>query len=90
MKATQTEAAAHIAARLAGSKGLVMTLQNGMGNAEAIAQIIAVDRLLVGTTAHGSTMLAAGSIRHAGVGPTTVGMWARGERAFENARQIAF
>lgn len=89
VKATQTKAAAQTAARLAGSTGLVMTLQNGMGNAEAIAQHIAPNRILVGTTSHGSTMLKAGSIRHAGAGPTTVGMWATGDKAFENARQIA-
>lgn len=89
VKATQTETAAKIAAQVAGSKGLVMTLQNGMGNAETIAQVISPDRILVGTTSHGSTMLKAGSIRHAGAGPTTVGMWATGEKEFENARHIA-
>jgi 2-dehydropantoate 2-reductase len=89
VKATQTEAAAQTAARLAGSRGLVMTLQNGMGNAETMAQFISPDRILVGTTSHGSTLLKAGSIRHAGAGPTTVGMWATGENTFEKARQIA-
>jgi 2-dehydropantoate 2-reductase len=34
-------------------------------------------------------MLKAGSIRHAGAGPTTVGMWAEGEKEFQQARQIA-
>lgn len=89
VKATQTEAAAQTAAQLTGSKGLVITLQNGMGNAEAIAQTITPDRILVGTTAHGSTMLKAGSIRHAGAGPTTVGMWAGGKKKFQIARKIA-
>ncbi len=89
VKTTQTEAAAQTAARLAGSKGLVVTLQNGMGNAETITQHITPDRILVGTTAHGSTLLKAGSIRHAGAGPTTVGMWAKGEKEFQQARRIA-
>ena len=89
VKATQTKAAAQTAARLAGSRGLVMTLQNGMGNAETIAQVVPPERILVGTTSHGSTMLKAGSIRHAGAGPTTVGMWAEGENEFQQARQIA-
>ncbi|MGD9058398.1 MAG: 2-dehydropantoate 2-reductase [Desulfobacterales bacterium] len=89
VKATQTEVAAKTAAQVAGSKGLVMTLQNGMGNAETIAQVISPDRILVGTTSHGSTMLKAGSIRHAGAGPTTVGMWATGEKEFKYARHIA-
>jgi 2-dehydropantoate 2-reductase len=89
VKATQTEAAAKTAARLAGTRGLAMTLQNGMGNAETIAQFISPDRILVGTTSHGSTLLEAGSIRHAGTGPTTVGMWAPGEKELESARRIA-
>ncbi|MGD2100494.1 MAG: 2-dehydropantoate 2-reductase [Desulfobacterales bacterium] len=89
VKATQTEAAAQTAVRLAGASGLVMTLQNGMGNAESIAQHISSDRIIVGTTAHGATLLAAGSIRHAGVGQTTVGMWAGDEAQLQTVRQIA-
>jgi len=88
-KSTQTRAAAISAALLAGSKGLVMTLQNGMGNAETIAEYISPNRILAGTTAHGATMLEAGSIRHAGTGPTTIGMWAGGAKEFQSARQIA-
>jgi len=89
VKATQTRSAAESAALLAGAKGLVMTLQNGMGNAETIADFISPDRILVGATAHGATMLAAGSVRHAGIGPTTIGMWGGGAKGFQRARQIA-
>jgi 2-dehydropantoate 2-reductase len=89
VKATQTHAAVQTAARLAGDTGLVMTLQNGMGNAEAIAKIIASDRIAVGTTAYGSTMLEAGSIRHAGAGSTTIGMWGQSDKAFKTAGHIA-
>jgi 2-dehydropantoate 2-reductase len=66
-----------------------MTLQNGMGNAETIAEHTPSNRILAGTTAHGATMLEAGSIRHAGAGPTTIGMWAGGEKEFQVAKQIA-
>jgi 2-dehydropantoate 2-reductase len=89
VKSTQTKSAAESAALLAGQNGWVMTLQNGMGNAEAIAQHTPSNRILAGTTAHGATMLEAGSIRHAGAGPTTVGMWAGGEKEFQIAQQIA-
>jgi 2-dehydropantoate 2-reductase len=89
VKSTQTKSAVESAALLAGRKGWVMTLQNGMGNAETIAEHISPNRILAGTTAHGATMLEAGSIRHAGAGPTTVGMWSGGEKEFEIARQIA-
>jgi 2-dehydropantoate 2-reductase len=89
VKSTQTRSAAESAALLSGSNGLVMTLQNGMGNAETIAEHTPSNHILAGTTAHGATMLQAGSIRHAGAGPTTVGMWAGGEKGFQVAQQIA-
>jgi 2-dehydropantoate 2-reductase len=89
VKSTQTISAAESAALLAGRNGWVMTLQNGMGNAETIAKYTPANRILAGTTAHGATMLKAGSIRHAGTGPTTVGMWAGGVKEFQIARQIA-
>ncbi len=89
VKSTQTKSAAESAALLAGRNGWVMTLQNGMGNAETIADHTPPDRILAGTTAHGATMLEAGSIRHAGAGPTTVGMWAGSEKEFQIAQQIA-
>ena len=89
VKSTQTRSAAESAALLSGENGLVMTLQNGMGNAETIAQYISPNRILAGTTAHGATMLEAGFIRHAGAGPTTIGMWAGGAKEFQSARQIA-
>lgn len=89
VKSTQTRAATESAALLAGSNGRVMTLQNGMGNAEIIAEYIAANRILAGTTAHGATLLQAGSIRHAGTGPTTIGMWAGGVKEFQSAGQIA-
>jgi len=89
VKSTQTRSAAESAAFLAGRNGWLMTLQNGMGNAETIAEHTPANRILAGTTAHGATMLQAGSIRHAGAGPTTVGMWAGGEKGFQIAQQIA-
>jgi 2-dehydropantoate 2-reductase len=79
VKSTQTRSAARTAQRIAGSHGKVMTLQNGMGNADAIAECIEPDRVLAGTTSHGATLLGAGHIRHAGVGATTIGSWAAGE-----------
>ena len=89
VKSTQTQSAAQSAALLADRNGWVMTLQNGMGNAEIIAEHTPSNRVLAGTTSHGATMLKAGSIRHAGAGPTTVGMWAGGAKEFQIARQIA-
>ena len=52
VKSNQTESAAKTASQLSGDNGLVLTLQNGMGNAETIAEYIMPARILVGTTAH--------------------------------------
>ncbi len=51
----------------------VVTLQNGLGNVEAIARYADPDRIVGGTTAHGATLLDVGSIRHAGKGNTAIG-----------------
>ncbi|MBW2431828.1 MAG: 2-dehydropantoate 2-reductase [Deltaproteobacteria bacterium] len=89
VKSNQTPSAAKTAQQIAGSDGSVMTLQNGMGNADLIAEIIEPDRILAGTTSHGATMLGAGCIRHAGIGATTIGAWAATEQGRTRAGQIA-
>lgn len=77
VKSTQTEQAAVQAGMCLKDKGLVLTLQNGMGNADIISQHLHPDRVIAGTTSHGATMLEPGLIRHAGKGPTLIGMWSK-------------
>ena len=75
VKSVHTAAAARTAARLVADASLVLTLQNGMGNAEALTTSISPTRIVAGTTAHGATFLRPGAIRHAGVGETVIGAW---------------
>jgi 2-dehydropantoate 2-reductase len=75
VKSTDTGAAARTAEKLAGDNGYVLTLQNGMGNADVIAGVVTPERVIAGTTSHGATLLGPGRIRHAGVGSTVIGMW---------------
>ena len=75
VKSTQTADAARTASELTGNNGFVLTLQNGMGNADIIGEVIDTGRIIAGTTSYGATMLGPGSIRHAGTGPTVIGMW---------------
>jgi 2-dehydropantoate 2-reductase len=89
VKSNQTAAAADSARRLAGTDGIVMTLQNGMGNADILAEGMDAERVLAGTTSHGATMLGPGRIRHAGVGATTIGAWAATELGRRRAGQIS-
>lgn len=79
VKSIHTGEAAKTAAMLAGKEGLVLTLQNGMGNADRIAEVVDPGKVIAGTTSHGATMLGPGKIRHAGIGPTTIGMWQKGD-----------
>ncbi len=89
VKSTQTQKASAVARQLAGKTGLVLTLQNGMGNADVIAESIDPTKILAGTTSHGATLLEAGGIRHAGVGPTTLGAWSTSSAGLQNAQRVA-
>ena len=89
VKSTQTAAAAATAALLAGTAGSVLTLQNGMGNAESLAAEIDPARIVVGTTSHGATLLGPGRIRHAGSGPTVIGPWSPNGPGKQLAERIA-
>ena len=89
VKSTHTASAAETARKLAGSDGAVMTLQNGMGNADILSEFIDPERVLAGTTSHGATLLGPGSIRHAGIGTTTIGAWAETEQGRERARKLS-
>ena len=89
VKSSQTNLAAETAQTIAGTNGSVMTLQNGMGNADVVAEFIDPERILAGTTSHGATLLGPGSIRHAGIGPTTIGAWSQTEEGRQRAGQFA-
>ncbi len=69
-KAGVTEAAAHTAQAVLADHGLVLTLQNGLGNLERIAAVIGQERAAAGTTAQAATLLGPGQVRHAGQGAT--------------------
>jgi 2-dehydropantoate 2-reductase len=79
VRSYQTGAAMAAADTLYDERTAVCTLQNGLGNAEAIAEHVSEDRVVAGTTAHGATVEGPGRVRHAGAGPTTVGGYFGGQ-----------
>jgi len=81
VKSNHTGNAAETAKDILSEKGFMLTLQNGMGNADIIAGIIAPERVIAGTTSHGATLLSPGRIRHAGAGPTVIGLWDGGDHS---------
>jgi len=97
-KATATAAVA-AAATTAGAIGpstLVLTLQNGLGNIEALLAHVPASRLLAGTTTLGTELLGPGHIRALGSGETVLGplpdrspAGAAGGGATEPAERIA-
>jgi len=59
---------------LLGKNTKILTLQNGMGNIEVIAELTAEDRVIGGVTNEGATLIDIGKIHHAGRGQTIIGM----------------
>ena len=54
---------------------VILTLQNGIGNSEKIRSALgAGPRVLVGVTSQAATRLGPGAVRHAGEGPTLIGV----------------
>ena len=60
-----------------------------MGNADIISQLVDTDKVVAGTTSHGATILEPGLIRHAGIGPTLIGMWSKNNNfELENIKNV--
>lgn len=53
----------------------VLTLQNGLGNAEILAKHCGSRRILAGSTSEAATLMAPGQVRYAARGKTTFGAW---------------
>ena len=72
VKSWQTE---HVATQLANclaEDGLVLTLQNGIGNREQLAGILGLPRVALGVTTTGATLLGPGLVRAGGEGVISV------------------
>ena len=72
-KSYSTEEACKGIKDLVGDKTLIMTLQNGIGNVQIIADHFGEDVVLGGVTNHGATLISAGHVRHAGKADTIIG-----------------
>lgn len=73
VKCYHTEAAIRSAAPMIGADTVILSLQNGWGNADRIAAVAGRDRVLVGLTYHSATLLAPGRVKHPGAGLTHLG-----------------
>ena len=73
VKAWQTGRAAEQLVACLPADGLALTLQNGWGNRETLEQALGPERVALGTTTLGATLLAPGVVRAGGQGPVTLG-----------------
>ena len=70
VKSHQTERAAQQAKQILASNGLVITLQNGIGNLETLTVVLGAHATTLGVTSEGATIVRPGTVRHAGWGHT--------------------
>jgi 2-dehydropantoate 2-reductase len=73
VKTYDTEMAVSDALILEKEDTIFLTLQNGLGNEEAICRKIDRKKVMLGVTGHGATLMGLGHIRHAGWGKTFIG-----------------
>ncbi len=68
-----TAAAAAMLADVLPGAAFVLTLQNGIGNVEALLEALGEGRVLAGSTYNSGARVAAGKVAHTNVGNTTIG-----------------
>ena len=73
VKSYDTKAAVEHARPLIGADTAVVTLQNGVGNIEAIAEMIGEGNVVGGSTNIGATLIEPGKVKLAGKGETVIG-----------------
>ena len=75
-KGMHSAAAIRSVAHLAGGETLALTLQNGLGNAEAIAEVFPADRILIGATDLPADLRLPATVSSHGVGHIWLGAFA--------------
>eukprot|EP01117_Protostelium_nocturnum_P015129 TRINITY_DN5833_c0_g1_i1.p1 TRINITY_DN5833_c0_g1~~TRINITY_DN5833_c0_g1_i1.p1 ORF type:complete len:730 (+),score=268.81 TRINITY_DN5833_c0_g1_i1:211-2400(+) len=91
VKSPQTPLAAQVAAKITNPVGgLVLTLQNGIGNREVLAEAIGSDeRVLQGVTSQASYVVHSGLVWHTGHGQTMISSPKNGAISKANVNEVA-
>jgi 2-dehydropantoate 2-reductase len=90
VKAWQTERAARQLADCLADDGLAVTLQNGLGNDEVLAAALGRERVALGVTTTGATLLGPGLARAGGEGTVSIQMHPRLEPIEDILRAAKF
>jgi 2-dehydropantoate 2-reductase len=72
VKSWQTDRAAQQLKECLAETGLAVTLQNGLGNREALIQRLGAGRVALGVTTTGATLLGPGVVKAGGEGPISI------------------
>jgi 2-dehydropantoate 2-reductase len=72
-KSTDTRAAAEASRCVMGEATVAVTLQNGLGNLEIMAEVLGSERVLLGMTYAGAALVGPGHVRHTAAGRTFLG-----------------
>lgn len=72
VKSCQTERAAKQLAQVLDPEGIVLSLQNGLGNVEILTGILGEGRVAMGVTTYGATLIGPGVVRPGGEGVISI------------------
>jgi 2-dehydropantoate 2-reductase len=89
VKSHQTRDAAAFLPRFLAPQGVVLTLQNGLGNVETLARVLGPERLLAGVSILGITRVGEGEVVLAGLGPTWIGAPPGSQVSGDKIRRLA-
>lgn len=73
VKSWQTERAANQLGKCLAENGIALTLQNGLGNADILANVLGPEHVGLGVTTTGATLLSSGRVRPGGEGIISIG-----------------
>ena len=88
LKTQFTAEGAVVAETLAHSDSVILTLQNGLGNAEQLAETLGPERILVGESAMGAILLEPGHIMHGGLKTTHIGSFSGNNKRVQEIAAI--
>lgn len=90
VKSWQTARAAAQLAQCLSPEGIALTLQNGLGNRETLTDALGADRVALGVTTTGATLLGPGRVRPGGEGAVSVGAHPRLDLLVDILRRAGF
>lgn len=87
VKSYDTEIAGRICAGHLSEEGAMMTVQNGIGNAETLSSLVGGERVVTGITSMAAHLIGPGIVNYVAEGEITIGALGRGSESIELAER---